>query len=151
MGRSRGLNIAPVVINLFAIAAQPKPTISRRSSTTRCRTYPSSVKWADAMAFRLGTIIWSSGRRCSNSGSQSRQNSQTRLDRVSKRMTTLRSICSTKKAPGAAKMDAPGFRLVHCSLRRFDDLLIDYQDDAFVLQGMVFVQGLSGTKFFGTP
>jgi hypothetical protein len=31
MGRSRGLNIAPVVINLFAIAAQPKPTISRCS------------------------------------------------------------------------------------------------------------------------
>jgi hypothetical protein len=28
MGRSRGLNIAPVVINLFAIAARPKSTIS---------------------------------------------------------------------------------------------------------------------------
>jgi len=51
-------------------------------------------------------------------------------------------------SPGAAKTDAPGFRLVHCSLRRFDDLLIDYQDDAFVLQGTALVQGLSGTKFF---
>jgi hypothetical protein len=27
-------------------------------------------------------------------------------------------------SPGAAKTDAPGFRLVHCSLRRFDDLLM---------------------------
>src|SRR5580658_1356466 len=48
------------------------------------------------MALRLLATIWSSGRRWGNCGSSSRQNSQGRLERVSKRFTTAGSMCSTK-------------------------------------------------------
>src|ERR1700730_4904445 len=48
------------------------------------------------MALRVVATIWSSGRRSGNCGSNSRQNSQGRLERVSKRLTTAGSLCSTE-------------------------------------------------------
>src|ERR1700681_2849177 len=48
------------------------------------------------MALRVVATIWSSGRRSGNSGSSSRQNSQGLLERVSKRLMTAGSLCSTK-------------------------------------------------------
>src|ERR1700730_92553 len=48
------------------------------------------------MALRVVATIWSRGRRSGNCGSNSRQNSQGRLERVSKRLTTAGSLCSTE-------------------------------------------------------
>src|ERR1035438_5592924 len=48
------------------------------------------------MALRLLATIWSRGWRWGNCGSNSRQNSQGRLERVSKRWTTAGSMCSTE-------------------------------------------------------
>jgi hypothetical protein len=79
-----------------------------RSSSILWRTYPSSVKCAEAMALRLVATIWSRGRRSGNCGSNSRQNSQSRPERVSKRLTTAWSICFTENGSWGAKTDSPG-------------------------------------------
>lgn len=83
---------------LFQAAVSWAREAIRRSSSTRCRTYPSSVKWAEALALRLAATIWSRGRRWGNWGSSSRQNSQGRLEGVSKRLTTAGSMWSTKSS-----------------------------------------------------
>jgi hypothetical protein len=64
------------------------------NSRMRCRTYPSSVRCAEAVLRRLAPTIWSSGWRWGNCGSNSLQNSQGLQDRTSNRFLVICSMCS---------------------------------------------------------
>ena len=108
--------------------------VSRRSSSMRWRTYPSSLKWAEAMALRLLATIWSSGRRWGNCGSSSRQNSQGRLERVSKRLMTAGSMCSTKSSSWGRRERIRPVCEAESQYSASDDSSICL-NDAFVLQG----------------
>jgi hypothetical protein len=65
------------------------------NSKIRWRTYPSSVMCEEATAFRVEITIWSMTWRLRKCGSNSLQNSQGRLDFVSKRRMMAGSTCST--------------------------------------------------------